>query len=157
MSDRMPITVGGKQALEDELRKLKSIDRPAVIEQIAIARAHGDLSENADYAAAKEKQGFIEGRIQELNDKIARAEIINPKEIKSSKVVFGATVTLENEEGNKVTYQIVGETEANIEKGKLSLSAPLAKALLGKEVGDEVQVQSPKGKSTYSVIELVYI
>lgn len=156
MSDRLPITAAGKQALEDELRILKNVDRPTVIAAIAEARSHGDLSENADYAAAKEKQAFIEGRIQELNDKIARAEVIDPATIKSDKVVFGATVTIENDDGDSFTYQIVGEPEANIEKGKLSLSAPLARALLGKEVGDDVQVQSPKGKVAYTVIELVY-
>lgn len=156
MSDRLPITLKGKLALEEELRTLKNVDRPAVIAAIAEARSHGDLSENADYAAAKEKQGFIEGRIQELNDKIARAEVIDPATIKSNKVVFGATVTVENEEGESSTYQIVGEPEANIEKGKLSLSAPLARALLGKEVGDDVQVQSPKGKVAYTVVELEY-
>jgi transcription elongation factor GreA len=156
MSDRLPITLGGKLALEDELRTLKNVERPIVIAAIAEARSHGDLSENADYAAAKEKQAFIEGRIQELGDKIARAEVIDPASIKSEKVVFGATVTLENEEGAKVIYQIVGEPEANIEKGKVSLSAPLARALLGKEVGDDVQVQSPKGKVNYTVVELIY-
>lgn len=157
MSDRLPITAAGKLALEEELRVLKNVDRPAVIAAIAEARSHGDLSENADYAAAKEKQGFIEGRIQELNDKIARAEVIDPASIKSDKVVFGATVTIENDDGEAFTYQIVGEPEANIEKGKLSLSAPLARALLGKEVGDDVQVQSPRGKVSYTVVELKYL
>ena len=156
MSDRMPITLAGKIALEEELRTLKNVDRPTVIAAIAEARSHGDLSENADYAAAKEKQSFIEGRIQELGDKIARAEIIDPSKIKSDKIVFGATVTLENEDGGNVVYQIVGEAEANIEKGKVSLSAPIARALLGKEVGDEIQVQSPKGKVAYTVVELIY-
>ena len=156
MADRIPMTAAGKTALEEELRTLKNVDRPKVIAAISEARAHGDLSENADYAAAKEKQGFIEGRIQELNDKIARSEVIDIAQIKSSKIVFGATVTLENEEGGTVVYQIVGESEASIEKGKLSLSAPLSRALLGKEVGDEIQVQSPKGKVAYTVVELIY-
>src|SRR3954466_9697564 len=118
-SSSIPMTVTGKRLLDEELKRLMTVDRPSVIKAIEVARGHGDLSENADYAAAKEKQGFIEGRIQELNDKIARAEVIDPKAVKSSKIVFGATVTLENEDGNAVKYQIVGETEASIEKGKL--------------------------------------
>jgi len=156
MSDRILITVAGKAAIEEELRQLKTVDRPEVIAAIAEARSHGDLSENADYAAAKEKQAFIEGRIQDLGDKIARSEVIDPSTVKSERVVFGATVTVENEEGESFVYQIVGEPEANIEKGRLSLSAPLARALLGKEVGDEVQVQSPKGKVSYTIADLEY-
>ncbi len=156
MSDRILITVAGKAAIEEELRQLKNVDRPEVIAAIAEARSHGDLSENADYAAAKEKQAFIEGRIQDLGDKIARAEVIDPSTVKSERVVFGATVTVENDEGESFVYQIVGEPEANIEKGRLSLSAPLARALLGKEVGDEVQVQSPKGKLSYTIVDLEY-
>lgn len=156
MSDRVLITVTGKQALEEELKTLKAVDRPKIIEQISIARAHGDLSENADYAAAKEKQSFIEGRIQEIGDRLARAEVIDPKTIKSEKVVFGASVVLENPDGDTVSYQIVGEPEANLEKKRLSLSSPLARALLGKEVGDEVQVLSPKGKLAYTIVALDY-
>ncbi|MEZ4813747.1 MAG: transcription elongation factor GreA [Bdellovibrionota bacterium] len=156
MSDRILITVKGKAAIEEELRELKNVARPEVIAEIAEARSHGDLSENADYAAAKEKQAFIEGRIQELGDKIARSEVIDPSTLKSEKVVFGATVTVENDDGDSFVYQIVGEPEANIESGKLSLSAPLARALLGKEVGDEVQVQSPKGKVAYTIANLEY-
>lgn len=156
MSDRLPLTTEGKYLLEEELKTLKNVDRPKVIEAIAEARSHGDLSENADYAAAKEKQAFIEGRIQEIGDKLARAEVIDPKTIKSSKVVFGATVELENEDGDAVTYQIVGEAESNLEKRKISLTSPLAKALLGKEVGDDVQVQSPKGKVNYTITSLEY-
>lgn len=156
MSDRILLTVEGKIALEDELRKLKHTDRPLVIESISEARSHGDLSENADYAAAKEKQAFIEGRIQDIGDKLARAEIIDPKTIKSSKVVFGATVTVEHEDGHAVEYQIVGEPEADIEKRRVSLSSPIARALIGKEVGDEVQVQSPKGKITYTISDVAY-
>jgi transcription elongation factor GreA len=156
MSDRILLTLSGKLALEEELRHLKNVERPLIIEAIAEARSHGDLSENADYQAAKEKQAFIEGRIQDIGDKLARAEIIDPTTIKSEKVVFGATVTLENPEGSTVVYQIVGEPEANIEKKKLSLSSPLAKAIINKEVGDEVQVQSPKGKVAYTVVEIEY-
>ena len=156
MSDRVPITVSGKLALEEEMKGLKAVDRPAIIAAIATARAHGDLSENADYQAAKEKQGFIEGRIQEIGDKLARAEVIDPSQIKSEKVVFGATVILENPDGNTVTYQIVGEPEANIEKQKLSLSSPLARALLGKEVGDDVKVNSPKGPLIYTIVSFEF-
>ena len=156
MSDRILLTVEGKAALEDELRTLKNVDRPHVIEAIAEARSHGDLSENADYAAAKEKQAFIEGRIQDIGDKLARAEVIDVKTVKSEKVVFGATVKLENEDGENVIYQIVGEPEANIEKRKISLISPIAKALLGKEVGDEIQVRSPKGLVNYTIIGLEY-
>lgn len=156
MSDSLPLTLAGKIMLEEELKNLKNVERPKVIEAISIARAHGDLSENADYAAAKEKQAFIEGRIQEIGDKLARAEVIDPKNIKSSKVVFGATVQVENEDGDSFTYQIVGEAEANLEKLKISLSSPIARALLGKEVGDEIQVQSPKGKVVYTVTALEY-
>jgi transcription elongation factor GreA len=156
MSDRILITVAGKAAIEEELRELKNVERPEVIAAIAEARSHGDLSENADYAAAKEKQAFIEGRIQDLGDKLARAEVIDPSSVKSERIVFGATVTVENEDGGSFVYQIVGEPEANIEHGKLSLSAPLARALLGKEVGDEVQVQSPKGKVAYTISKLEY-
>jgi transcription elongation factor GreA len=156
MSDRILLTLSGKLALEEELRHLKNVERPLIIEAIAEARSHGDLSENADYQAAKEKQAFIEGRIQDIGDKLARAETIDPTTIKSEKVVFGATVTLENPEGSTVVYQIVGEPEANIEKKKLSLSSPLAKAIINKEVGDEVQVQSPKGKVAYTVVEIEY-
>jgi transcription elongation factor GreA len=156
MSDRILLTLSGKHALEEELRHLKNVERPLIIEAISEARSHGDLSENADYQAAKEKQAFIEGRIQDIGDKLARGEIIDPSTIKSEKVVFGATVTLENPEGSTVVYQIVGEPEANIEKKKLSLSSPLAKAIINKEVGDEVQVQSPKGKVAYTVVEIEY-
>ena len=156
MSDRILLTLSGKLALEEELRHLKNVERPLIIEAISEARSHGDLSENADYQAAKEKQAFIEGRIQDIGDKLARAEIIDPTTIKSEKVVFGATVTLENPEGSTVVYQIVGEPEANIEKKKLPLSSPLAKAIINKEVGDEVQVQSPKGKVAYTVVEIEY-
>ncbi|MEI7440059.1 MAG: transcription elongation factor GreA [bacterium] len=156
MSDRILLTLSGKYALEEELRHLKNVERPLIIEAISEARSHGDLSENADYQAAKEKQAFIEGRIQDIGDKLARGEIIDPSTIKSERVVFGATVTLENPEGSTVVYQIVGEPEANIEKKKLSLSSPLAKAIINKVVGDEVQVQSPKGKVAYTVVDIEY-
>lgn len=155
-SDKVPMTVSGKLALEEELKRLKTVDRPAVIEQISIARAHGDLSENAEYSAAREKQGFIEGRIGEIGDKLARAEVIDPSLIQSEKIVFGATVTLTDEQGKKLIYQIVGETETDLAHGKLSIKAPIARALLGKTVGDEAVVKTPKGENIYEILSIVY-
>jgi transcription elongation factor GreA len=150
------MTLAGKTALEDELKRLKTVDRPAVIEAIAIARAHGDLSENADYSAAREKQGFIEGRIGEIGDKLARAEVIDVASIKSEKIVFGATVSLIDEDNKKIVYQIVGETEADLTHNKLSIKAPIARALLGKSVGDEAVVKTPKGENVYEITHIEY-
>src|SRR5688572_5762607 len=121
MSDKIPLTLEGKHALEEELKRLKTVDRPAVIEQIAIARAHGDLSENAEYSAAREKQGFIEGRILDIGDKLARAEVIDPSSIKSEKVLFGATVKIVDHDGKEMVCQIVGEPEADLSKHKISV------------------------------------
>jgi len=157
MSDKIPLTSSGKIALEEELKRLKHVDRPAVIEQIATARAHGDLSENAEYSAAREKQSFIEGRILDIGDKLARAEIIDPKSIKSSKIVFGATVSVADNDGKEMTCQIVGEPEADLSKGRISVSSPLARALLGKEPGDEALVKSPRGEIAYEIISVEYI
>jgi len=157
MSDTIPLTLLGKIALEEELKRLKAVDRPAVIEQIAIARAHGDLSENADYSAAREKQSFIEGRILDIGDKLARAEVIDPKTITSEKVVFGATVHVLDEDGKKARYQIVGEPEADLARGKVSVTSPIARALLGKAVGDEAVVRSPKGEIAYEIAEIEYL
>lgn len=157
MTDKLPITLSGKIALEEELKRLKTVDRPAVIEAIAVARAHGDLSENADYSAAREKQSFIEGRILEIGDKLARAEVIDPSTIKSEKIVFGATVELVDEDGKKMTYQIVGEPEADLSKGRISVSSPIARALLGKLPGDEAQVKSPKGEIVYEIASVKYL
>ena len=139
--DKIPITNIGFEKLEEELKILKSVERPTVIKSIAEAREHGDLSENAEYHAAKEKQSFIEGRIADLENKISRAEVIITKKLKSNKVIFGATVTLE-EVGKKkqLVYQIVGTEEADVESGKISISSPLARALLGKKVDDSVEV-----------------
>ncbi len=152
----MPITLAGKVALEEELRRLKTVDRPAVIESIAIARAHGDLSENADYHAAKEKQSFIEGRILELGDKLARAEVIDLSTMKSDKILFGASVRVNDDNGKEHEYQIVGEAEADLSKGKISVASPLAKALLGKRAGDEATMRTPRGEVTYEVISVNY-
>lgn len=157
MSDeKVPITVLGKEALEAELKKLKSVDRPEIIDAIDKARALGDLSENAEYHSAKEKQSFIEGRIAEIGDKLARAEVIDPSKIESEKIVFGATVGLIDENGSAKTYQIVGDPEANLEKGKISVSSPIARALLGKEEGDEAVVRSPKGEIVYEITSVEY-
>lgn len=157
-SENYPMTVGGKKMLEEELKRLKSVDRPAVIAAIEHARSLGDLSENADYSAAKERQGFIEGRIQEINAKIASAQVIDPSTIKSDKVVFGATVTIsDQEEGNEITYQIVGADESDIKKNKISVNSPIARALIGKKAGDEAVVNAPKGAVKYDIVEIRYI
>jgi transcription elongation factor GreA len=157
MSDKVPMTLKGKAALEEELRHLKMVERPAVIEAIATARAHGDLSENADYSAAREKQGFIEGRIMQIGDFLARAEVIDPTSIQSDKIIFGATVTVQDEDAKKLVYQIVGETESDLAKGKLSIKAPIARALVGKRVGEEAVVRSPKGETVYEVVSIEYV
>jgi len=156
---RVPITARGAEALRVELRKLKSEDRPNVIKAIAEARAHGDLSENAEYHAAREQQGFIEGRIQELEAKLSNAEIIDVTQIENTgKVIFGSTVDLEDEEsGAKVTYQIVGEDEADIKAGRISVGSPIARALVGKQDGDSVDVAAPGGKRSYEIIAVRYV
>lgn len=152
------MTVEGKRLLDEELKHLISVERPTIVAAIEHARSLGDLSENADYSAAKERQGFIEGRIQEINAKIARAQIIDPSTLDTDKIVFGATVKLEEEEsGQKITYQIVGVDEADIKKNKISITSPVARSLIGKKEGDEVEVQAPKGKVVYSVIEIKYV
>lgn len=157
MADTIPMTVLGKKMLEEELKNLVTVERPNVIKAIEHARSMGDLSENADYSAAKERQGFIEGRIQEINGKIALSQVIDPSTIKSDKIVFGATVTLtEQETGKEVTYYIVGQDEADIKKNKLSINAPMARALIGKKEGDEVVVNAPKGAIVYDVNKIKY-
>ena len=156
---RVPITLRGAEALRAELRRLKAEDRPNVIRAIAEARSHGDLSENAEYHAAREQQGFIEGRIQELEGKLSNAEIIDVTQLANSgKVIFGATVELEAEDsGAKVTYQIVGEDEADIKSGRISVGSPIARALVGKAEGDSVEVATPGGRRTYEVIAVRYV
>lgn len=155
---RYPVTVQGAQRLREELHKLKTIDRPAVIAAIAEARAHGDLSENADYDAAKDRQGFIEGRILELEGKISRLQIIDPSTLNANgRVVFGAMVVLENvAKGDEVRYQIVGEDEASVREAKISVTSPIARALMGKFVGDEVSVETPAGVCAYEIIDVIY-
>ena len=154
-----PITKRGSELLKAELHKLKTVERPSVIQAIAEARAQGDLSENADYDAAKERQGFIEGRIQEVEGKLSAAQVIDPAAIQADgRVVFGATVEMEIEEtGDVVTYQIVGDDEADLKEGKISISSPIARALIGKEAGDVAAVQAPGGVREYEVIEVRYI
>ncbi len=155
--EKFPMTVKGRRMLEEELKNLMSVERPAVIKAIEVARAHGDLSENADYSAAKERQGFIEGRIQDINGKIARAQVIDPLSIKTDKIVFGATVVVEEQDsGKKMTYSIVGVDEADAKAGKISVTSPIARALIGKTSGDEVIVHAPKGQIRYDVIDIRY-
>ena len=156
---KIPLTLRGAELLKEELQYLKSVARPAVIEAIPEARSHGDLSENAEYEAAKEKQGFIEGRISEVEHKLSIAHIINPAEIHAEgRVVFGATVTLEDlETEESVRYQIVGEDEADIKLGKISVASPIARALIGKEAGDVAEVQAPNGIREYDIITVEYI
>jgi transcription elongation factor GreA len=156
---RVPITLRGSESLRVELRTLKSEARPNVIKAIAEARAHGDLSENAEYHAAREQQGFIEGRIQELESKLSNAEIIDVTQLEANgKVVFGSTVELEDEDsGAKVTYQIVGEDEADIKLSRISYASPIARALMGKSEGDVVEVAAPAGKRNYEIISVRYV
>lgn len=156
---KYPITIDGVDKLRAELHHLKAVERPAVILAIAEARAQGDLSENAEYDAAKEKQGFVEGRIADLEGKLSNAQIINPRELDAEgRVVFGATVKLEDSDsGDTVKYQIVGDDEADIKAGKISVSSPIARALIGKYAGDEVNVQAPGGVRVYEVLDVLYV
>jgi transcription elongation factor GreA len=152
------MTIEGAERLKAELHRLRTIERPSVIQAIAEARSHGDLSENADYDAAKERQGFIEGRIAEVESKLANAQVIDPASIDADgRVVFGATVDLEDaESGDKVTYRIVGDDEADIKHGKISVSSPIARALIGKSEGDTADVQAPGGVRSYEVLAVRY-
>ena len=155
----IPITRRGAEMLKTELHRLKTVDRPGVINAIAEARAQGDLSENAEYDAAKDRQGFIEGRIRELESKLAAAQIIDPASVDAhGKVVFGATVELEEEEsGEQVRYQIVGEDEADLKQGLINISSPIARALIGKEEGDTAEVQAPGGIKRYEIVAVHYL
>jgi transcription elongation factor GreA len=154
---KFPMTAPGLQRLEDELRQLKSEERPAIIRQIAEARSHGDLSENAEYHAARERQSFIEGRIAELEEIVSSAEIIDPSSLSGDQVKFGAHVRLVDEETEKESnYQIVGVHEADIKAGRLSISSPLAKALIGKRPGDSVSVPAPGGDRSYEILDVRY-
>ena len=152
-----PITPEGATRLREELIQLKSVERPAVIQAIATAREHGDLSENAEYHAAREKQSFIEGRIKEIENKLALAEVIDPSKLAGERVAFGATVKLSNSEtGEEVTYRILGADESDLAKGSISITSPLARSLIGKEVGDEVKVRMPGGDRTYEVLDISF-
>ena len=156
--DKVPMTTNSYALLEEELKKLKSEDRPNVIKAIAEAREHGDLSENAEYHAAKEQQSFIEGRILELEYKVTRAEVIDTSSIKSNKILFGATINLIDEKTEKeITYKIVGVDETNVEKGLISVSSPVARSLMGKMLGDIVVVNTPGGKTSYEILNIQYI
>lgn len=156
--DTLPITLHGKQILEAELKKLILEDRPAVIKAIEEARAQGDISENAEYDAAKERQGMIEGRIGEIQGKLAGVEAVDPATIKSDRIVFGATVDIvDTETDEKSTYQIVGVDEADVKKGKISIISPLARALIGKIKGDVITVQSPKGDKEYEILSFRFV
>ena len=156
--NKTPLTVAGAEKLREELHRLKTVERPNVIAAIAEARSHGDLSENAEYDAAKERQGFIEGRIMEVEGKLANAQIIDPKLLDADgRCVFGATVEMEDQDtGDTVTYQIVGEDEADIKNGKISVNSPVARALIGKYAGDIAQVQAPGGIREYEIIDVRY-
>jgi transcription elongation factor GreA len=155
--EKIPLTAKGFASLDSELKKLKSVERPAIIQAIAEAREHGDLSENAEYHAARERQSFIEGRIKELEALIARSEVIDVSKL-SGAIKFGATVVLYDEDSEEErTYQIVGEQEANIEKGLLNVRSPLARALIGKEEGDSVDVQTPGGVKSYEILAVKYV
>ncbi len=156
--EKFPITAAGYARLEAELKQRKSVERPEVIAAIAEARAHGDLKENAEYHAAKEKQSFIEGRIKELEAVISRANVIDVKSLKSDTIKFGATVKLVDEDNDeKSTYQIVGEHEADINMRLLSITAPIARALIGKKKGDSIEVKTPKGEKNYEILDIQYL
>jgi transcription elongation factor GreA len=156
--EKVPMTAEGYQALDDELKRLKTIERPAVIAAIAEARAHGDLSENAEYHAAKERQGWIEGQLADIEDKMARAQVIDVSKLSGSQVKFGATVTVVDEDTEEEgRYQIVGEHEADVKAGKISIASPIARAMIGKEPGDVVEVNTPGGVKAYEILKVEWI
>jgi len=156
--EKVPMTAGGYTSLDEELKRLKTLERPSVIAAISEARQHGDLSENAEYHAAKERQGWIEGRIAEIEDKIARAQIIDVSRLSGSQVKFGATVTVVDEDTeDEGRYQIVGEHEADVKAGRISLSSPLSRAMIGKEVGEVVEVNTPGGVKAYEILKVEWV
>ncbi len=158
LMEKVPLTAAGYTRMEAELKQLKTIERPAVIQAIAEARAHGDLSENAEYSAAREKQGFIEGRIADLEAMVSRAEVIDVASLKSETIKFGASVTLVDEDTEEeVSYQIVGDYEADLKIGRISVSAPIARALIGKKKGDHIEVPTPKGTRYYEILSVRYV
>jgi transcription elongation factor GreA len=155
--DKMPMLAEGYERLTNEVRHLKSVERIAIIEAIEVARGHGDLSENAEYHAAKERQGHVEAQIAEMEDRLSRAMVIDPKTLSGDKVIFGATVRLKDEDGKMVTYQVVGQTEADAKIGRISYSSPLGRALIGRTVGDEVEVSAPSGDKYYVIKKVEFI
>ena len=156
--ERIPMTAGGYKALEDEVNNLKTVERPATIRMIEEARAHGDLSENAEYHAAKERQAFIEGRVMELEDKIGRADIIDVSKLSGTTVKFGATVTLVDEDTDaEMKFQIVGDLESDAKQGRISISSPIARALIGKTKGDTVEVSAPGGARSYEILKVQFV
>ncbi|MDP1640897.1 MAG: transcription elongation factor GreA [Phenylobacterium sp.] len=156
--EKVPMTAGGYQALDEELKRLKTVERPSVIAAISEAREHGDLSENAEYHAAKERQGWIEGQIAEIEDKLARAQVIDVSKLSGKQVKFGATVSLVDEDTEEESrYQIVGEHEADVKAGRISISSPIARAIIGKEIGDVVEVNAPGGVRSYEVLKVDWI
>lgn len=158
MAETFPLTLAGKEKLEVELKRLVTEERPAVVKAIEEARSHGDLSENADYDAAKDRQGYIEARISEIQGQLANAQVINVSEIDAENVVFGATVkVLDIDTDKEMQYQIVGVPEADVDKGKISVASPIARALIGKYIGDQADVQAPGGVKSYEIVEIQYI
>ncbi len=158
MADRYPMTPAGQKKLRDELKRLREVERPKNVQDIEIARAHGDISENAEYSAAKEKQAFIEGRIREVEGTIALSEVIDPGKLSGTRVVFGATVRLaDTESGDETVYSIVGDHEGDIKEGRIAISAPLARALIGREQGDTVTLRTGKGSREYQIQEIKFI
>ena len=155
-SDKVPMLAEGHRQLSDELKRLR-LERPEIVESIEVARAHGDLSENAEYHAAKERQGQIEATIADLEDRLSRALVIDPTTLSGDKIVFGATVTLKDEDGKTVRYQLVGQTEADARVGRISYNSPLGRALIGRQVGDEVEVTTPAGDRYYEIKKIEFI
>jgi transcription elongation factor GreA len=156
--ERIPMTAGGFKALEEEINHLKTVERPSIIRMIAEARAHGDLSENAEYHAAKERQAFVEGRVMELEDKVGRAEVIDVSKLSGTTVKFGATVTVVDEDTDaEIKFQIVGDLESDAKKGRISISSPIARALIGKTKGDTVEVAAPGGAKSYEVLKVQFV
>jgi transcription elongation factor GreA len=157
MSEKVPMTKEGHESLTRELKRLKEVERPKIVKEIAEARSHGDLSENAEYDAAKEKQGLLEKKIRETEEKIAKAQVIDTSEIEGDRVVFGAAVRLQDEDsGEEITYKIVGADEANVKAGKISVHSPLARALVGREVNELVEVKIPAGLKVYKIIDIIF-
>jgi transcription elongation factor GreA len=156
MVEKNPITPEGFARLRDELHQRRSVERPKIVDMVAVAREHGDLKENAEYHAAREKHAFNEGRIKELEDKLARAEIIDPSKLKGAKIAFGARIVLCNENGDEVRYRIVGADETDADNGEISITSPLARSLLGREAGDEVKARMPGGERVFEVISVEF-